>query len=154
MKNCLKKQERREEKSVLSSNKKYYWLKLKDNFFDSDEMLVLESMTDGYIYSNILLKLYLRSIKNQGKLMLNDCIPYNSTMLSGITRHSVGNIEKAIKIFKELNLIDILDNGAIYMLNIQNFIGKDGSEAERLREYRERIKTEKGKILNIQKNDS
>ena len=111
-------------------------------------------MTDGYIYSNILLKLYLRSIKNQGKLMLNDCIPYNSTMLSGITRHSVGNIEKAIKIFKELNLIDILDNGAIYMLNIQNFIGKDGSEAERLREYRERIKTEKGKILNIQKNDS
>ena len=61
----------------MSDNKKYYYLKLKDNFFDSDEMIILESMQDGYIYSNILLKLYLRSLKNDGKLMLNDKIPFN-----------------------------------------------------------------------------
>ena len=50
----------------MADNKKYYYLKLKDNFFDSDEMIVLESMPDGYIYSNILLKLYLRSLKYEG----------------------------------------------------------------------------------------
>ena len=61
----------------MSDNKKYYYLKLKDNFFDSDQMIVLESMPDGYKYSNILLKLYLRSLKNDGKLMFNDRIPYN-----------------------------------------------------------------------------
>ena len=58
----------------MSDNKKYYYLKLKDNFFDSDSLIVLESMQDGYLYSNILLKLYLRSLKNDGKLMFNDVI--------------------------------------------------------------------------------
>ncbi|MDG4813858.1 phage replisome organizer N-terminal domain-containing protein, partial [Hydrogenovibrio sp. 3SP14C1] len=79
----------------LADNKKYYYLKLKDNFFDSDEMIVLESMPDGYIYSNILLKLYLRSLKYDGLLMFNDRIPFNSTMLAQITRCSVGDIERA-----------------------------------------------------------
>ncbi len=45
----------------MAANKKYYYLKLKDNYFDSDEIIILESMADGYKYSNILLKLYLRS---------------------------------------------------------------------------------------------
>ena len=80
----------------MSENKKYFYLKLKENHFESDEMVVLESMPDGYKYSNILLKLYLRSLKNGGKLMFNDRIPFNSTMLSTITRHSVGDIEKAV----------------------------------------------------------
>ena len=62
----------------MSDNKKYYYLRLKDNFFDSDELKILESMKDGYLYSNILLKLYLRSLKNDGKLVVNDRIPYNA----------------------------------------------------------------------------
>lgn len=72
----------------VADNKKYYYFKLKDNFFDSDSMIVLESMPDGYIYSNILLKLYLRSLKNEGKLMFNERIPFNSTMLAQVTRHT------------------------------------------------------------------
>ena len=68
----------------MADNKKYYYLKLKDNFFDSDEMIILESMPDGYIYSNILLKLYLRSLKYQGRLMFNDKIPFNSTIVVGV----------------------------------------------------------------------
>lgn len=131
----------------MSDNKKYYYLKLKDNFFDSDEMIILESMPDGYLYSNVLLKLYLRSLKNEGRLMFNERIPFNSTMLAQITRHSVGVIEKAMKIFQELNLIDILDTGAIYMLDIQTFIGKSSTEADRKREYRAKINAEKGGAL-------
>jgi predicted phage replisome organizer len=127
----------------MSDNKKYYYLKLKDNFFDSDEMIVLESMQDGYLYSNILLKLYLRSLKNEGRLMFNNRIPFNATMLAQVTRHNVGVIEKAMKLFKELNLIEVLDNGAIYMSDIQNFIGQSSTEADRKREYRNRIEAEK-----------
>lgn len=127
----------------MSDNKKYYYLKLKENHFESDEMVVLESMPDGYKYSNILLKLYLHSLKNGGKLMFNDRIPFNSTMLSTITRHSVGDIEKAVKIFEELGLVEILDNGAIYMNEIQNFIGKGSTEAERKALYRAKIDKEK-----------
>ena len=124
-------------------NKKYYYLKLKENFFESDSMVLLENMKDGYLYSNILLKLYLRSLKDGGRLMLNGAIPYNSQMLASVTRHQVGTLEKALNIFKELGLIEILDSGAIYMMDIQNFIGESSSEGDRKREYRARIEKEK-----------
>ncbi|HEL9598340.1 TPA: phage replisome organizer N-terminal domain-containing protein [Streptococcus suis] len=124
----------------MADNKKYYYLKLKDNFFESDEAIILESMPDGYIYSNILLKLYLRSLKNNGLLMFNDLIPYNAQMLATITRHHVGVIEKAIQIFQQLRLIEILDNGAIYMTNIQNFVGKSSTDADRKRAEYNKIK--------------
>lgn len=120
----------------MADNKKYYYLKLKENFFESDEAIILESMPDGYIYSNILLKLYLRSLKNDGLLMFNNLIPYKAQMLATITRHQVGTVEKAIQIFRDLQLIEILDNGAIYMTNIQNFVGKSSTEADRIRKLR------------------
>ncbi|AFQ95972.1 putative primosome component-like protein [Streptococcus phage LYGO9] len=129
----------------MADNKKYYYLKLKENFFESDEAIILESMPDGYIYSNILLKLYLRSLKNDGLLMFNNLIPYNAQMLATITRHQVGTIEKAIQIFRDLQLIEILDNGAIYMTNIQNFVGKSSSQADYMRNYREK----KGGLTNV-----
>lgn len=127
----------------MSDNKHYYYIKLKADYFDSDEMIVLESMPDGHKYSNILLKFMLRSLRNEGKLMFNDKIPFNSIMLSQVTRHSVGEIEKAVQIFESLNLIEILDNGAIYINDIQNFIGKSSTEADRKRNYRNRINEDK-----------
>jgi predicted phage replisome organizer len=130
----------------MSDNKKYYYLKLKDNFFDSESMIVLESMPDGYLYSNILTKLYLRSLKNEGKLMFNDRIPYNPTILAQIVRHNVGVVEKALNIFSNLGLIEILDNGAIYMMDIQNYIGHSSTEADRKRVYRERITSQNGQM--------
>ena len=54
----------------MADNRKYYYLKLKENFFDSDSIVLLEDMKDGILYSNILLKLYLKSLKNGGKLQL------------------------------------------------------------------------------------
>ena len=131
----------------MSDNKKYYYLKLRDNFFDNDDIAILESMPDGILYSNILLKLYLRSLKNNGKLMFNDRIPYNAQMLSTITRQPVAVVEKSVGIFKEMGLIEVLDNGAIYMLDIQNFIGSSNTEADRKREYRRKIALEKGQKL-------
>ena len=131
----------------MSDNKKYYYLRLKDNFFDSDELKILESMKDGYLYSNILLKLYLRSLKNDGKLVVNDRIPYNAEMLASVTGHQIGTVKQALSIFKDLGLIDVLENGAIYMLDIQNFIGRGSSEADRKREYRQRIETDRTNVL-------
>ena len=133
----------------MSDNKKYYYLRLKDNFFDGDELKILESMKDGYLYSNILLKLYLRSLKNDGKLVVNDRIPYNAEMLASVTGHQIRTIKQALSIFKDLGLIDVLENGAIYMLDIQNFIGRGSSEADRKREYRQRIETDR---TNVQTN--
>ena len=127
----------------MSDNKKYYYMRLKENFFDDDNMLILESMPDGYLYCNILLKLYLRSLKDNGRLMLNGRIPYNPQMLATVTRHQIGTVERALNIFKELGLIEVLDNGAIYMMDIQNYIGESSSEGDRKRLQRKRVADEK-----------
>lgn len=133
----------------MADDKKYYYMRLKEDFFDSDAIQILESMQDGYLYSNILLKLYLKSLKFDGRLMYNDRIPYNATVLATITRHSVGVVEKALDIFEQLGLIEILDNGAIYMMDIQLFIGKSSTESDRKREYRSRINNEKRLLESI-----
>lgn len=132
----------------MADNKKYYYLKLKENFYDSEEMIILQNMQDGYLYSDILMKLYLRSLKNGGELMFKDMIPYTPSVLAQVVRHQVGTVEKALAIFQQLGLIEVLDNGAIFMSDIQNFIGESSTEADRIRKYRDRInKAKEAKLL-------
>lgn len=120
----------------MAENRKYYYMKLKENFFESDSMTLLESMPDGMSYSNILLKMYLKSLKNEGKLLLNNMIPYNAQMIATITRHQVGTVEKALDTFEKLGLIDVLDNGTIYMADIELMIGQSSTEGERKKRAR------------------
>ncbi|WP_346935345.1 phage replisome organizer N-terminal domain-containing protein [Clostridium sp.] len=131
----------------MSDNKKYYYLKIKEDFYESDDMKLLQSMDNGYLYSDILMKLYLKSLKTDGKLMFKEHIPYNSKMIATITNHNVAIVEKALTTFNELGLIELLDNGAIFMLDIQNFIGRSSTEADRKKSYRQRINQEKLQLL-------
>ena len=131
----------------MADNKKYYYLKLKEGFFDSDDMKLLQAMKEGYLYSDILLKLYLRSLRQEGRLMYRDMIPYTPDMIAAVTNHQVGTVEKAIKTLEQMGFIEILDNGAIYMTDIQNFIGQSSSEADRKRSYRKSIEAEKLRLF-------
>lgn len=131
----------------MADNKKYYYLKLKENFFDSDSMVLLESMQDGILYSNILMKMYLKSLRNNGYLVLNNAIPYNAQMIATVTRHQIGTVEKALEMFKQLGLIDVLDSGTIYMSDIQLFVGKSSTEGDRKREERMKIKAEINPVI-------
>lgn len=127
----------------MANDTVYYYMRLKDDFFDDDRMKLLESMPDGFLYQNILLKMYVKSLKSNGRLAFNDYIPYNTKMLATITNHHEGVVEKALDVLKQLELIEILDNGAIYMLEIQNYIGKSSNTADRKRAYRALIEEEK-----------
>ena len=129
----------------------YFYMRLTENFFESDSMVVLESMPSGYLYQNILLKLYTRSLRGNGRLMLNDCIPYSADLLAKLTRHDVKTVENALQTLKALGLIEVLDSGAIYMLDIQNFIGKSSTEGDRKREQRARIEAEKNGVVGLDK---
>ncbi len=135
----------------MSDCKKYYYLKIKEDFFESEDIKVLQSLDEGYLFSDILMKLYLKSLKNNGKLMFKDHIPYNSKMIATVTNHSVSIVEKALTIFRNMGLIEVLDNGAIFMLDIQNFIGQSSSEGDRKREYRRRIDEEKKQLSGVDK---
>lgn len=120
----------------MADNRKYYYLKLKENYFDEDAIVLLESMQDGVLYSNILLKLYLKSLKNGGKLQLDENIPYTAQMIATITRQQVGTVERALQIFMKLGLVEPLQNGALYMSNIELLIGQSSTEGERKRRAR------------------
>ena len=120
----------------MADNRKYYYLKLKENYFDEDAIVLLESMQDGMLYSNILLKLYLKSLKNGGKLQLDEDIPYTAQMIATITRQQVGTVERALQIFMKLGLVEPLQNGALYMSNIELLIGQSSTEGERKRRAR------------------
>ena len=130
----------------MADNKKYYYLKLKEDFFDGDEIKVLEGMKDGYKYSNLLLKLYLKSLKFGGALRLNELIPYNVEMIASITHFDLDTVRVGLELFKKLGLIEVLEDGTIYVMEIQNYIGKSTTEADRKRIYRAEIENQKALV--------
>ena len=73
----------------MSENKKYYYMKLKENFFTSERMVVLETMPDGILYSNLLLKMYLMSLKHNGILLLHENLPHTPQTIATFTRHQI-----------------------------------------------------------------
>ena len=126
----------------MSDNRKYYYLKLKESYFDDDAIVLLESMPDGILYSNILLKLYLKSLKNGGKLQLDENIPYTAQMIATLTRQQVGTVERALGIFQQLGLVEQLHGGLLYMTDIELMIGQSSTEAERKRAAKKEIDIE------------
>lgn len=139
----------------MADNRPYYYIRLKEHFFDSDELVIIENMENGYLYSNILLKLYLKSLKRDGELMLAENIPYTKEVLAKVIHHSVDDVEKALDIFESLGLIErIKSTGAIFMTNIQNYIGKSSTEADRQRSYQRRIQEARNKSNSNQCKES
>lgn len=129
----------------MSDNRKYYYIKLKDNYFDQDNIKILESMKNGHIYSLVLIKMYLRASKYNGRLMMTQAIPYepdNIGTLASVINHDVDHVKEAIRIGCQLDLITIIDGREIWMTEIQNFIGQSSTEADRIRSYRASIKEE------------
>ena len=135
----------------MAENKKYYFLKLKEDFFDQREIVVLEGSKDGVLYVNILLKLYLKSLQHNGKLLLNEMTPLSAEMIALLTRHEIGTVERAMRAFMQLGLVEVLEDNTYYMPEIQEMTGKGSSDAERKARYR-RLKAEGNTPLLTDKN--
>ena len=135
----------------MAENKKYYFLKLKEDFFDQREIVVLEGSKDGVLYVNILLKLYLKSLQHNGKLLLNEMTPLSAEMIALLTRHEIGTVERAIRAFMQLGLVEVLEDNTYYMPEIQEMTGKGSSDAERKARYR-RLRSEGKTPLLTDKN--
>ena len=123
----------------MSENKKYFYLKLKDSFFSSEEMLVLESVPDGMVYQNIYLRMCLLSLKSEGALTFKDLLPYDLKMLATVLRVDLAKMKMALELFEQLGLVTKTDNEVLFMSDIQALIGQSSTEAERIARYRKRI---------------
>jgi len=127
----------------MADSRKYYYLKLKETYFDDDAVVLLESMPGGEVYSNMLLKLYLKSLKYDGILQLSEGVPYTVQMLSTVTRQSEETVITALKVLTGLGLAQPLPDGTLYMSNIELFIGRSSTCADRKRKAQMAIRAQK-----------
>ncbi len=138
----------------MASTKKYYWLKLKEDFFEDDTIEWIEEQPNGEKYILFYLKLCLKSLKTDGILIRNVgemLIPYDVKKLAEITKTDVDTVRVAMEIFKNIGLIQILENGEIYMAQLKNMVGSETSKAQLMRNKRAR---DKQKALEEPKKDS
>ena len=73
-------------------------------------------------------------------VLMNDCLPHTVQTIATFTRHQAGTVERALKIFQQFGLVEILTDGAYYMSDIQLLIGQSSSEGERKKKERMRLK--------------
>jgi predicted phage replisome organizer len=117
----------------MAESKKYYWLKLKRDFFKRHDIRIIEEMPNGKDYILFYLKLLLESIDHEGMLRFSDAIPYNEQMLSVVTNTNVDIVRSAMKIFIELNMMEIFDDQTIYMSEVEKLIGSETEWAKKKR---------------------
>lgn len=133
------------------SEKKYYWLKLKEDFFEEDTLAWLEEQTNGKEYCLFYLKLCLKSLKTNGILIRNVgqiLIPYDVRKLGEITKTDIDTVTVAMELFKKIGLIQILDNGEIYITQLEQMVGSETKWAKYKKKERELKKLDNVQLLS------
>ena len=108
--------------------KRYYWLKLKENFFEEDTIEWLEEQPNGKEYCLFYLKLCLKSLKTEGMLVRNVgnmMIPYDPESLAKLTNSSADTVKVAMDLFHKIGLIQIMDGGEIYLSQLNELVGSE-----------------------------
>ena len=126
------------------NGKRYYWLKLKRDFFKRHDIRIIESMPNGKDYILFYLKLLCESVDHNGELRFSEQIPYSEDMLATVTNTNIDIVRSAIKVLTQLEMMEILDDGTIFMDEVQKMIGSyaDNDNANRQRRFRERKRQE------------
>jgi len=120
------------------AEKKYYWLKLKRDFFKRHDIRIIEELPNGKEYLLFYLKLLVESIDHEGALRFSDTVPYNEQMLSVVTNTNIDIVRSAMKLFIELKMMDVLDDATIYMKEVNTMIGSETRWAEKKRVQRQK----------------
>lgn len=131
-------------------NKRYYWLKLKRDFFKRHDIRIIEEMPNGKDYILFYLKLLLESIDHEGALRFNETIPYSEQMLSVITNTNIDLVRSAMRVFTQLKMVEILDDETIYMTEVQKMTGSETKWAQKKRLYRGKQEEDKARTLSLQ----
>lgn len=124
----------------MSDNKKYYWLKLKENFFEEKHIKYLRTLPDGDKLVIVYQKMQLKSLRTEGFIQYDKILPSNVEELAMILDEDTNAVKLAIGALVKSGAVEILDDGSFYMLAMQDLIGKEGASAERVRQFRDRQK--------------
>ena len=123
-----------------SDPKKYFWLKLRESFFDEKLHKYIRSLPSGDTLLIAYLKMQLKSLRTEGFIKYDQILPSSEEELAMILDEDVNTIKLLLGALEKARAIEIMDDGSIYMLAMQELIGKEGSSAERVRNFRARQK--------------
>ena len=115
---------------------KFYWLKLKKDFFKRHDIRIIEDMQDGGKMVLFYLKLLCESVDHDGALRFSDEVPYDNDMLSSVTNTDKEVVDEAMKILKKLGMVKVEDDGTIIMHGVDSMLGSETAWAEKKRTQR------------------
>lgn len=131
--------------------KKFYWLKLKDNFFNQREIKKLRKIAGGDTFVIIYLKMQLLSVKTEGKIEFEGTEENMLDQLELELDEDRDNISLTIGYLAKNKLLEIIDNDYLLPQACEN-IGKESDSAERVRKHRER-KLLQNNTITLQSNN-
>lgn len=128
----------------MSDEKKYYWIKLKTNFFSRDEIDFLMSQKNGCEYVVLYQMLCLKAANTDGQLLtkIGDIIvPYDVNKIVRDTKYfTFDTVTVAMELFKRLGLIYTTDDNITAISDFNSMVGSETVYAEKKREYRKKMK--------------
>lgn len=124
------------------SDKKYYWIKLKTDFFDQDTIDFLMGQENGSKYVVIYQMLMLKTAQQGGVLATKTnelLIPYDVKKIVRDTKYfDFDTVTIALELFKKLGLVYEEENHILRLTGAEQIVGSEWSSAERVRKYREK----------------
>jgi len=132
--------------SIITSTdtKKFYWIKLKTDFFNRAEIDFLLSQPNGFQYIVLYLLLCVNTANTDGKLMMqmNELIvPYDVEKIVRDTKYfDFDTVAVALDLYKKLGLVYEEEDNILRITNFNELVGSETSSAKRVREYRKRKK--------------
>ena len=125
-------------------SKKYYWIKLKTDFFNLDEIDFLLSQKNGCEYVVLYQMLCLKTANNDGVLNTKIgemIVPFDVNKIARDTKYfDVDTVIVAVELFKKLGLIYEEVDGTLKIASVSNMVGSETAWAEKKRLYRENKK--------------
>lgn len=120
--------------------KRYYWLKLKEDFFEQRVIKKLRKIAGGDTYTIIYLKLQLLAMKNDGKLVFENVEDDFASEMALELDEDVENVKVTLMYLEKNNLIETISNEEYFLPEVLAVTGSETASAIRVREHREKKK--------------
>lgn len=133
----------------MAENKRYFWLRLYDDFFTSKRIKKLRALAGGDTYTIIYLKMQLKAIKDDGYLYFDNIMKDFAEELALDIDETPDDVRVTIQYLLSVGLLECSEDGEQYFLTyLPNLIGSETASAQRVRDYRKRKKEESALLCN------
>lgn len=119
-------------------SKKYFWLKLKTDFFTSRAMKKLRRIAGGDTYTIIYLKLQLLSLKDEGLLYYEGVEPTFYEEMALALDEDADNVQATLVFLDKMGLISQKSENEYLLSEVPYLIGGESESAERVRRFRDK----------------